>query len=74
MKTPTKKQQATWAKGAALYDEFLEYFSYIHDVNARKIARTPCTNTLESFAEAANDRPKLNRLMMAEYRSNQPTK
>ena len=66
---PTKKQQAIWDKGMALYDDFLEYLSYLHDPNARKMARTPRTNTLEAFVATKNQRD-LNRLMLAEYLSN----
>ena len=66
---PTKKQQAIWDKGMALYDEFLEYLSYLHDPNAREIVRTPRTITLEMFV-ATKNRRDLNRLMLAEYLSN----
>ena len=69
---PTKKQQAIWDKGIALYDDFLDYLSYLHDPNARKMARTPRTNTLETFV-ATKNRMDLNRLMLAEYRSNDPS-
>lgn len=69
MKTPTKAQQALWAKGQALYDDFLEYVSFIHEPNAHKIARTPRTSTLESFVSAKDQRTR-NQLMLAEYQSN----
>ena len=72
MKKPTKKQQALWAKGEAMYSDFLEYLSFMHDPNARKIARTPRTHTLELFV-AAKDQRTRNQLMLAEYQSNKAT-
>lgn len=69
MKAATKSQQKIWDKGLSLYDDFLEYMGYMHDPNARKIARTPRTNTLEAFV-AAKNRKTLNGLMLSEYRSN----
>ena len=63
---PTKKQQAIWDKGIALYDDFLEYLSY---PNAREIVRTPRTITLETFV-ATKNRRDVNMLMLAEYLSN----
>jgi len=72
MKTPTKAQQTLWAKGQALYDDFIECVSLIHEPNAHKIARTPRTNTLESFVSAKDQRSR-NMLMLAEYQSNTPS-
>jgi hypothetical protein len=73
-KTETKKAdpQAILDHGMALYEDFLEYVSFIHEPNAHKLARTPRTNTLESFVSAKDQRTQY-WLMLAEYMSNQKT-